>query len=95
MYNTDVDKLFEIDNMNMSQLSDWFTVNRLNLNFDKTCYSTFHTNYVDLYKFKLYMDGKEIQRVESCKYLGILIDSDLKWRHHIDYKASQIHKHIL
>jgi len=38
----------------MSQLSDWFTVNRLNLNLDKTCYSTFHTNCVDLNKFKLY-----------------------------------------
>jgi len=78
LYNTDVDKLFEIANMNMSQLSDWFTVNRLNLNLDKTRYSTFHINCVELNKFKLYMDGKEIQRVESCKYLGILIDSDLK-----------------
>ena len=90
MYNTDVDKLFEIANMNMSQLSiyDWFTVNRLNLNLDKTCYSTFHANCVDLNKFKLYMDGKEIQRAESYKYLGILVDSDLKWRHHIDYVYS-------
>ena len=69
LYNTDVDKLFEIANMNMSQ---WFTVNKLNLNLDKTCYSTFHTNCVDLNKFKLHMDGKETQRVESCKYLGIL-----------------------
>ena len=57
-------------------------------------YSTFHTNYVDLNKFKLYMDGKEIQRVESCKYLGILIDSDLKWRHHIDYVYSKLVKFI-
>jgi len=35
LYNTHLDKLFEIANMNMSQLSDWFT---LNLNLDKTCY---------------------------------------------------------
>jgi len=96
LYNTDVDKLFEIANMNMSQLSiyDWFTVNRLNLNLDKTCYSTFHANCVDLNKFKLYMDGKEIQRAESCKYLGILIDRDLKWRHHIDYVYSKLVKFI-
>ena len=33
-----------------------------------------------------------IQRVESCKYLGILIDSDLKWRHHIDYVYSKLVK---
>ena len=37
LYNTHVDKLFEIANMNMSQY--WFTVKRLNLNLDKTCYS--------------------------------------------------------
>ena len=68
LYSTHVDELFEIANMNMSQLSDWFTVNRLNLNLDKTRYSTFHINCVELNKFKLYMDGKQIQHVESCKY---------------------------
>jgi len=40
------------------------------------------------------VDGKEIQRVERCKYLGILIDSDLKWRHHIHYVYSKLVKFI-
>ena len=37
---------------------------------------------------------RRIQRVESCKYLGILIDSDLKWRYHIDYVYSKLVKFI-
>jgi len=40
------------------------------------------------------MGGKEIQHVECCKYLGILIDSDLKWRQHIDYVYSKLVKFI-
>ena len=31
-------KLSEIYNINMSQLCDWFTVNRLNLILNKTCH---------------------------------------------------------
>ena len=33
--------------------------------------------------FKLYINIKKIEHVEWCKYLGILIDSDLKWQDHM------------
>jgi len=38
----------------------------------------FGPNHKDMKGFKLYINSKEIERVECCKYLGILIDSDLK-----------------
>jgi len=56
------------------------------------CTCTFRTNCVDLNKFRLYIDGKEIQHVQCCKYLGILTDSDLKWRNHTDYVYSKLVK---
>ena len=40
--------------------------------------------------FKLYINSKEIERVECCKYLGILIDSDLKWQDHINYVYNKL-----
>ena len=42
--------------------------------------------------FKLYINSKEIEHVESCKYLGILIDSDLKWQDHINYIYNKLIK---
>ena len=33
---------------------------------------------------KRIVNGQLIQKVSNCKYLGILIDEDLKWTEHID-----------
>ena len=60
------------------------------LNFHKTCYSIFGPNHKDVKGFNLYINGKMIQNVECCKYLGILIDSDLKWQDHINYVYSNV-----
>ena len=30
-------------------------------------------------------DSIVLQQVDYCKYLGVLIDSDLTWQQHIDY----------
>jgi len=38
-----------------------------------------------MYDFKIALNGVEIKRVKSCKYLGIIIDDELKFDVHIDY----------
>jgi len=30
--------------------------------------------------------------VNSCKYLGVIIDSELKWKEHIEYIYKKNHK---
>ena len=51
------------------------------------CYSVFGTNECQLQDLdlKLLINGENIERVESCKYLGIIIDSDMSWKEHIDF----------
>ena len=78
-------KLFSMANICMSQLCEQFKVNKLSLNLDKTCYTIFGSNHKNMTAHTLYINNKEIQNVASCKYLGILIDSDLKWTEHIKY----------
>ena len=90
-YHSNPAKLSLLANNSMAQLSEWFTANRLSLNVDKTCYSIFgpgHKNNI----FKLEIDGKIIQNVKSCKYLGILIDSELNWQDHINYVYNKLLK---
>jgi len=34
--------------------------------------------------FKVLIGGIEIKRVKSCRYLGLIIDDELKWLEHIN-----------
>ena len=52
-------------------------------NVDKTCYSVFGPNCKKDLALNLHINGKAIQNVTCCKYLGIMIDSDLKWKHEL------------
>ena len=43
---------------------------------------------------KINLAGTNIQRVTSCKYLGVLIDEELKWVENIEYIHNKIIKYI-
>ena len=60
--------------------------NKLSLNVGKTVYITFG-NYCDSVpnQIDIKIKDKEINRVESCKYLGIMFDYNLRWDKHIQY----------
>ena len=75
---------FGFDLPSLSELSKWFTANRLSLNIDKTCYSVFGIRKNDLQNFQLKINGKPISSGDNCKYLWILIDCKLTWQDHID-----------
>ena len=73
-------------NEELEKVSDWLALNKLSLNIKKTTYITFG-NYCDsvLTNFDVLINGKRINRVESSKYLGIIIDYRLNWENHIKY----------
>jgi len=56
-------------------------VNKLSLNLNKTCYSVYSSDKIN--DFKIALNGVEIKRVKSCKYLGVIIDDELKFDVHI------------
>jgi len=74
----------------LSQLSEWFTVNRLSFNLSKTCYSTFGAKSKINTGLRFYVDGQEVQKTQCCKYLGLLIDSRLKWCDHTSYVYNKL-----
>jgi len=41
---------------------------------------------------KLLINGEKIERVESCKYLGIIIDFDMSWKEHRNFVYKKIIK---
>jgi len=50
--------------------------NRLSLNLDKTNFSVFGAGKSHI-NFELTIDGTVIKQVNTCKYLGIMIDDKL------------------
>ena len=95
--------LENIVNKELENVSDWLFANKLSLNIAKSNFVIFHTyqkkvNYIPNLKVfdhnthqnvSLYIEHKNY-----VKYLGILIDSNLTWRYHIDYITLKISKTI-
>jgi hypothetical protein len=84
--------LYERTNQNLDLLYQWFLANRLSINYDKTVYSIFSPNKMKLNSFRLYINNIEINRVEYCKCLGVILDEELSWKHHIDYIETKLTK---
>jgi len=65
-------------NDDINKHNHWFIANRLSLNLDKTCHMVFLPHRSD---FNVYcntkLDGVTINEVESCRYIGLIIDNEL------------------
>jgi len=62
----------------------------------KTSYMVFSSRRI--FSIKLILNNVEIEKTYTCKYLGIYLDDQLNWKHHIDYiykKNRKIHRNIL
>lgn len=65
-------------------LDEWLKSNNLCLNVSKSKYLIFEKRSKEVAQFILSFNGETIERVNHFSYLGLLIDSKLKWHAHID-----------
>lgn len=77
------DDLYHQMNNDLSSLHDWFKANKLSLNASKTKYMAFNMKLVHPF-LDLSIGGEVLEKVNSTKFLGIIIDDELKWNKHID-----------
>ena len=96
--NRSIQELFSIANKELNKISDWFTANKLSLNVTKTKFSLFHKasrkDDIPLKLPILKINNHQIERVESIKFLGVLLDENLCWKDHIKYIENKIAKSI-
>lgn len=92
IFNKDITTVSIKANEYMSRLSQWFIVNRLSLNRDKTCFMTFATKNQD--DPVIVIENTKILNVKQCKYLGVCIDNDLKWTEHINLLCDRLKKYV-
>jgi len=85
IYGKTTDILINNTQSGLTKLIKWFSVNKLSLSIDKTCFSAFGVPDRDKNKLKLKINNDDITQVKSTRYIGIIIDSNLTWEDHIDY----------
>ena len=71
-------------------IQDWFYANKLTLNLSKTVYLFFehksHTNT----SLDLTLNGVTIPRKRQTKFLGVWVDDQLNWKHHMQNLTTQL-----
>ena len=91
--------LEETVNNELLKVSEWLNVNKLTLNTKKSNYVIFRPYQRKLvYSVNIQMFDNSTHTItslkckEHVKYLGILLDSNLSWKFHIEYVALKISK---
>ena len=83
-------ELQNVLNAELQKVNTWFRCNKLSLNISKTNFIIFHTKKYTADPIHLKIDGKELERVKSTKFLGVLIDESLNFKCHIDNLLSKL-----
>ena len=83
-------------NQELCKLYDWLTANKLTLNVKKTNFIIFSPAQRRLTYLPKIIDHTNValECKEFVKYLGILIDSNLSWKHHVDHIVIKISRTI-
>ena len=90
--NSYVDLQYKVNTI-IPQIMRWFLSNRLSLNASKTYYQLYslYANNIDI---DICINNMKIKRSFSVKYLGVILDENLKFDNHVSYIASKPSKHI-
>ena len=83
-------------------ICEWLKMNKLALNVFKTEFMIIGTSQrlnildqtTETTPYIRSVDGCQIRRVKSVKYLGLIVDDTLTWDEHVDYISTKISKNI-
>ena len=71
-------------NKELMKLYEWLCIKRLSLNISKTNFVIFHAKNKPKSTVTIIINNKDIDKVEEVKYLGIIIDSKMTFKNHIN-----------
>ena len=88
-------RLTDTANVELRELRDWTYANKLSLNVDKTSSIIFsNRRYFHSESSSLFLCNDKIKYASSCKFLGVIIDSNLSFNDHIRHISSKISKSV-
>ena len=83
-------------NREFHKVFNWFCVNKLSLNIDKTKFMIFHNRNKNITQLipEISINDHTISRVTKFNFLGIVIDENLNWNSHLDKICFKISRAI-
>ena len=85
-----MDNINDTLNMEIERVTDWLKLNKLSLNVQKTKAMLFHTSKKKVKTPQLKIDDSAIQFVEDFNLLGMILDSNLTWKKHLEMISNKI-----
>ena len=93
--NKSIKKIQKQINIDLKLISKWLRANKISLNAGKSELIIFrHPMKTFDYNLKIKINGKRLFESNSVKYLGIFIDSHLKWNYHVDSIAPKLSRAV-
>ena len=91
LFHSNVSTLQQNINGDLVKVSNWFKVNKLSINFNKTEFMVVTTKQ-NKPELKVSIDNNPIKQSHHIKYLGVLIDDNLNWKQQIKEQCSKVAK---
>ena len=89
----DLQKLLQDTTRELGKVAEWFNVNKLSLNVDKTKFMVFANRYISG-RIQLSIGKANVERVYEIKFLGTMIDCKLKWKSHITHVRNKVSRSV-
>ena len=91
----DPNQLIKTMNDELVHIVKWLQVNKLSINLKKTHFMIFRKRKVKIIlKEKIVINNVKISQVEKTKFLGVMIDHNLTFIHHMKYTKGKIAKAV-
>ena len=88
-----IKKLSRLVNADLKHLLNWLSANKISLNVKKTEMIIFKSKRKKLEAdLKIKLCGKRLYPTESVKYLGVKIDANLTWQHHVNDLSTKLNR---
>ena len=87
--NTNADVLINIE---LCKVIEWLKINKLSLNKNKSKYMLFHMPKKEIQNLTLKIDDVNIEMVEEFNFLGLTLDTNLKWKKYTDKISNRCSK---
>ena len=86
--------LEKVMNKELVKLCEWLSINMLSLNISKTNFVIFAPNNKQKFHVTILINKVAIEEVQHVRYLGVLIDSQLTFKYHIDELNRKVSRDI-
>ena len=81
--------MFDAINNDLAKIQEWLYCNKLSLNVLETHYMIFTARNKTATDLDIKINEVRIERVYETKFLGVLVDSQLIWKKHIEYTCKK------